>query len=203
VGACRAYTCSFANLEPKPLCTSMPDCRRFSSSHCAHCADLGVHQNRQRAPAPTWCCPKCRFEYTASHVPSEYHCYWYEASLITPATVASVTLPSCTWCIGSCARCIVFQWRAAKHQPLSDSALSSACTWRSGKETNPTPDLWLPAHTCGEPCRRELACGHTCMLLCHPGPCPACPRMVRTPAAAFAASLRMSSESLQLKRCSI
>ena len=33
----------------------------------------------------------------------------------------------------------------------------------------------------GDTCGRQLLCGHRhdCMLLCHPGPCPACPRMVR------------------------
>ncbi len=49
---------------------------------------------------------------------------------------------------------------------------------RIKSQVDPSPDLWLPAHTCGETCSRELPCGHTCSLLCHPGPCPACPRMV-------------------------
>ena len=50
-----------------------------------------------------------------------------------------------------------------------------------GAEVDPPFDPWLLPHTCGHTCGRALApdCGHTCVLLCHPGPCPPCPRQVR------------------------
>lgn len=50
-----------------------------------------------------------------------------------------------------------------------------------GKQKDPPLDPWLAPHTCGDMCGKELAagCGHTCVLLCHPGPCPPCPRQVR------------------------
>jgi hypothetical protein len=50
-----------------------------------------------------------------------------------------------------------------------------------GKEVDPPVNPWLLPHTCGETCGRPLrsACGHTCVLLCHPGPCPPCPLQVR------------------------
>ena len=49
-----------------------------------------------------------------------------------------------------------------------------------GKQQDPPVDPWLAPHTCGDICGKELAsgCGHTCVLLCHPGPCPPCPRQV-------------------------
>lgn len=49
-----------------------------------------------------------------------------------------------------------------------------------GKQKDPPLDPWLAPHTCGDICGRDLAsgCGHTCVLLCHPGPCPPCPRQV-------------------------
>ncbi|XP_071446670.1 NF-X1-type zinc finger protein NFXL1 [Hetaerina americana] len=50
-----------------------------------------------------------------------------------------------------------------------------------GKEEDPPPyNGWNVPHSCGETCNRELKpdCGHKCMLLCHPGPCPPCPRQV-------------------------
>ncbi|BFI43214.1 NF-X1-type zinc finger protein NFXL1 [Marchantia polymorpha subsp. ruderalis] len=49
------------------------------------------------------------------------------------------------------------------------------------KEVNPGSDPWLTPHTCGERCGRQLDgdCGHECKLLCHPGPCPPCPQLVR------------------------
>uniref|UniRef100_A0A8B9HIP7 Nuclear transcription factor, X-box binding-like 1 n=1 Tax=Astyanax mexicanus TaxID=7994 RepID=A0A8B9HIP7_ASTMX len=49
-----------------------------------------------------------------------------------------------------------------------------------GKEVDPAPDPWLLPHSCGQVCDREFkpSCGHRCLLLCHPGPCPPCPKMV-------------------------
>ncbi|XP_053955812.1 NF-X1-type zinc finger protein NFXL1 isoform X2 [Anastrepha ludens] len=51
-----------------------------------------------------------------------------------------------------------------------------------GKETNPKPESFLLPHSCGEICGKKLqpACGHTCMLLCHPGPCPPCSQYANT-----------------------
>ncbi|KAG5844963.1 hypothetical protein ANANG_G00133740 [Anguilla anguilla] len=49
-----------------------------------------------------------------------------------------------------------------------------------GKVQDPPFDPWLLPHSCGQVCDREYkpACGHRCLLLCHPGPCPPCPKMV-------------------------
>ncbi|XP_051138149.1 NF-X1-type zinc finger protein NFXL2 [Andrographis paniculata] len=51
-----------------------------------------------------------------------------------------------------------------------------------GKVQDPPRDPWILPHSCGEICGRSLQhnCGHFCLLLCHPGPCPACPKLVRT-----------------------
>ncbi|XP_043695632.1 NF-X1-type zinc finger protein NFXL1-like [Telopea speciosissima] len=57
-----------------------------------------------------------------------------------------------------------------------------------GKRPDPSMDLYLTPHSCGEPCgkplEREVAgggdcneddrCPHVCVLQCHPGPCPPC-----------------------------
>ncbi|XP_072040523.1 NF-X1-type zinc finger protein NFXL1-like [Amphiura filiformis] len=52
-----------------------------------------------------------------------------------------------------------------------------------GKEKDPPAHPWLAPHTCGQTCEKPLRpqCGHKCLLLCHPGPCPPCPKMVRSP----------------------
>eukprot|EP00873_Tetraselmis_striata_P026513 jgi/Tetstr1/446777/TSEL_034264.t1 len=49
-----------------------------------------------------------------------------------------------------------------------------------GKVPDPEVDAWKAPHSCGELCGRQLrsGCGHECVLLCHPGPCPPCPREV-------------------------
>ncbi|CAI9113728.1 OLC1v1014386C1 [Oldenlandia corymbosa var. corymbosa] len=56
-----------------------------------------------------------------------------------------------------------------------------------GKRPDPSSDLYLTPHSCGEPCGKVLEkevpgsdmskedlCPHTCVLQCHPGPCPPC-----------------------------
>ncbi|KAF9596944.1 hypothetical protein IFM89_014523 [Coptis chinensis] len=47
-------------------------------------------------------------------------------------------------------------------------------------ENPPSDDPWVLPHSCGEVCGRSLKydCGHNCLLLCHPGPCPSCPKLV-------------------------
>lgn len=51
-----------------------------------------------------------------------------------------------------------------------------------GKTEDPVPDPWVLPHSCGEVCNQPLRhnCGHVCLLLCHPGPCPSCPKLVKT-----------------------
>lgn len=50
-----------------------------------------------------------------------------------------------------------------------------------GKERDPAFDPWSEApHACAALCGKPLGCrghGHDCVLLCHPGPCPPCPRV--------------------------
>ncbi|CAL1287464.1 unnamed protein product [Larinioides sclopetarius] len=49
-----------------------------------------------------------------------------------------------------------------------------------GKVENPVYDSWNVPHSCGKTCDKKLKpeCGHSCCLLCHPGPCPPCPKTV-------------------------
>nr|XP_009857509.1 zinc finger protein isoform X1 [Ciona intestinalis] len=51
-----------------------------------------------------------------------------------------------------------------------------------GAVMDPVPDPWNLPHSCGEQCNHLLSqppCGHKCLLLCHPGPCPPCPQTVK------------------------
>eukprot|EP01018_Ginkgo_biloba_P000730 Gb_02007 [translate_table: standard] len=50
-----------------------------------------------------------------------------------------------------------------------------------GKLVDPPNDPWITPHTCGEICGKPLQrnCGHECVLLCHPGPCPPCPKLLQ------------------------
>ena len=51
-----------------------------------------------------------------------------------------------------------------------------------GKVDDPPFDPWILPHSCGETCKKPLkpTCGHVCLILCHPGPCPPCPKMVKS-----------------------
>ena len=62
--------------------------------------------------------------------------------------------------------------------PVAEAPRQYMCM--CGAVADPAFDPWLLPHTCGATCGHELqpACGHSCLLLCHPGPCPPCPRQV-------------------------
>lgn len=66
-----------------------------------------------------------------------------------------------------------------------------------GKKKNPNVDLWLIPHSCGQKCKKKLEplCGHECLLLCHPGPCPPCPKTVNV-------SCFCKREKPKIRRCS-
>jgi len=70
------------------------------------------------------------------------------------------------------------RWGCPKCRRLF-SVIPSGYTCYCGQKKDPPFDPWNTAHSCGEQCaRRSGSCGHQCMLLCHPGPCPPCPRVV-------------------------
>ncbi|XP_071087920.1 NF-X1-type zinc finger protein NFXL1-like [Haliotis cracherodii] len=66
-----------------------------------------------------------------------------------------------------------------------------------GKVQDPKFDPWLVPHSCGQKCGRQLRpdCGHACLLLCHPGPCPPCPQMVKS-------KCYCGHQQPQVRRCS-
>ncbi|KAL5975027.1 hypothetical protein ACLOJK_031703 [Asimina triloba] len=74
-------------------------------------------------------------------------------------------------------------WHCPKCRAVySASAIPRSYRCFCGKLEDPPPDPWILPHTCGEVCGRPLRgnCGHECLLLCHPGPCPPCPKLVQS-----------------------
>lgn len=75
------------------------------------------------------------------------------------------------WCCPNC------------RHAFGEREIPAKYTCYCGKVDDPTFDPWIAPHSCGETCDRRLKpeCGHSCLILCHPGPCPPCPKMVTAP----------------------
>lgn len=76
----------------------------------------------------------------------------------------------------------VYQWGCPKCRSTYDeSHIPDKYTCYCGQVTDPSFDPWLVPHSCGETCGKPLKpdCGHSCLILCHPGPCPPCPKVVK------------------------
>lgn len=105
-----------------------------------------------------------------------------------PSTLAPVSSHACmVSCRGMKAEAAPPVWACPKCRhdyAAGDTPTEYRCC--CGKEADPEFNAWLAPHTCGARCDQPLACAlaatahpHTCLLLCHPGPCPPCPRQVR------------------------
>ena len=77
---------------------------------------------------------------------------------------------------------INLKWSCPKcRTAYEEKSVPSKYTCYCGKVVDPVFDPWSIPHSCGDVCGRQLLpeCGHKCLILCHPGPCPPCPKMVR------------------------
>ncbi|KAM3831732.1 NF-X1-type zinc finger protein NFXL1 isoform 2-T2 [Vipera latastei] len=125
-----------------------------------------------------WPCPKCRFEYKRSEIPTRYYCYCgkIEDPPLDPWLVPhscgqvceKVFKPPCGHrCLllchpGPCPPCpkmVIITCYCKKAKPLP-----RRCSMKE----------W----SCQLPCGRKLPCGHhNCGNPCHPGDCQPCPRV--------------------------
>lgn len=131
-----------------------------------------------------WCCESC-------------HCFfhlmciqrWSKDSISQKKQSLSAQFSSsgdqCLWCCPKCRR----------NYKLENSPMEYKCFCK--KTTNPIYQALLVPHSCGEICAKELEppCGHKCLLLCHPGPCPPCPVTVN-------AKCYCGAKPPRLQRCS-
>ncbi|KAG1690698.1 NF-X1-type zinc finger protein NFXL1 [Nymphon striatum] len=93
---------------------------------------------------------------------------YYQSSQI--ADQNSLDKDAISWC---CPKC-----RTEYKQSESPSHYFCYCK----KTRNPKFDPWIIPHSCEQKCNKSLTlnCGHNCLLLCHPGPCPPCPAIVHS-----------------------
>ncbi|KAL7981781.1 hypothetical protein Chor_000838, partial [Crotalus horridus] len=125
-----------------------------------------------------WPCPKCRFEYKRSQIPTRYYCYCGKVEdppldpWLVPHSCGQVCerdfKPPCGHrCLllchpGPCPPCpkmVIITCYCKKAKPLP-----RRCSMKE----------W----SCQLPCGRKLPCGqHNCGNPCHPGDCQPCPRV--------------------------
>ncbi|XVF40733.1 hypothetical protein PTKIN_Ptkin01aG0138500 [Pterospermum kingtungense] len=129
---------------------------------------------RIRSSDPTWSCSSLCFAlFHLSCVQS-----WARQSSDLSAARAAARLPitaetaakQATW---NCPKC---------RYSYSKSQIPKYYLCFCGKLQDPPSDNpWILPHSCGEICNRPLPynCGHFCLLLCHPGPCPSCPKSIK------------------------
>ncbi|XP_004308935.1 PREDICTED: NF-X1-type zinc finger protein NFXL2 isoform X2 [Fragaria vesca subsp. vesca] len=128
---------------------------------------------RIRPGDPTWSCTSVCF--------SVFHLFciqsWARQASDLSALRASTRLP-----ISQSKAAEVSLWNCPKCRvEYTHSQIPKIYKCFCGKlENPPSDDPWILPHSCGEVCNRPLKhnCGHRCLLLCHPGPCPSCPKLV-------------------------
>ncbi|KAJ3662166.1 hypothetical protein Zmor_006522 [Zophobas morio] len=140
--------------------------------------------SRIKRDAEVWNCNEC---YCVIHLNciqrwSKDTIYQQKQIQESPIQVRQVTL---TWCCPKCRR----------NYQIEDIPDRYLCF--CGKTKNPKLQPFLVPHSCGEICGKSLipTCGHKCLLLCHPGPCPPCPVTI-------AVSCYCGSQQPVTRRCS-
>ncbi|KAJ3694945.1 hypothetical protein LUZ60_000322 [Juncus effusus] len=123
--------------------------------------------SRIRLSDPVWTCTVSCF--------SLFHLHCIQSWSLQPLHSSNTSFPASnsTW---SCPKC---------RSPYPKSLVPRSYLCFCGKLEDPPLDPWLLPHSCGEICGRPLrashldsTCGHACLLLCHPGPCPPCPQLI-------------------------
>ncbi|KAM6440614.1 NF-X1-type zinc finger protein NFXL1 isoform 2-T2 [Liasis olivaceus] len=125
-----------------------------------------------------WPCPKCRFEYKRSEIPTRYYCYCGKTEdppldpWLVPHSCGQVCerdfKPPCGH------RCLLLCHPGPC--PPCPKMVTITCYCKKAK---PVPRRCsMKEWSCQLPCGRKLPCGqHNCGNPCHPGDCQPCPRV--------------------------
>ncbi|XP_078429482.1 NF-X-like 1 [Wolffia australiana] len=129
---------------------------------CMICYDM------VRRSAAIWSCGSC---FSIFHL----HCIkkWAKSPTSVDLAAASAASAGLNWRCPGC--------QSVQLTPSKDLLYTCFC----GRQRDPPSDPYLIPHSCGEPCGKPLdrsrdeaddgtRCPHTCVLQCHPGPCPPC-----------------------------
>ncbi|OIT38905.1 PREDICTED: NF-X1-type zinc finger protein NFXL2 [Nicotiana attenuata] len=126
---------------------------------------------RIRPSDPTWSCSSGCFAVFHLHCIQSWGVQC--SNLAAARAVTRAATPNDSSLLWHCPKCRV---------EYSKSQIPKNYYCFCGKLPDPPHDPWVLPHSCNEICGRPLKynCGHHCLLLCHPGPCPACPKLVKS-----------------------
>ncbi|KAE8724350.1 NF-X1-type zinc finger protein NFXL2 [Hibiscus syriacus] len=157
---------------PTPIPKTSNSIQSFLNSSSSGALSCLICLERIRPSDPMWSCTSLCF--TLFHLLCIQS--WARQASDLSAARAAARLP------------ITAAKQATWNCPKSRSSYSKSEVPKSylcfcGKLRDPPSDNpWILPHSCGEICNRSLPnnCGHFCLLLCHPGPCPSCPKSIKT-----------------------
>ncbi|KAL0888549.1 hypothetical protein Bca101_012532 [Brassica carinata] len=164
----KAYLdCHTSSSSPSSI--DLSKIQSFLASSSSGAVSCLICLERIKRTDPTWSCTSSCF--------AVFHLFciqgWARQCLDVQAALA-VTRPSAeTEPVWNCPKC---------RSSYQKSKIPSRYLCYCGKEEDPPADNpWILPHSCGEVCERPLSngCGHCCLLLCHPGPCASCPKLVK------------------------
>ncbi|KAH0861509.1 hypothetical protein HID58_089770 [Brassica napus] len=164
----KAYLDCHSSSSPSSL--DLSKIQSFLASSSSGAVSCLICLERIKRTDPTWSCTSSCF--------AVFHLFciqnWARQCLDVHAALA-VTRPSTeTEPVWNCPKC---------RSSYLKSKIPSRYLCYCGKEEDPPADNpWILPHSCGEVCERGLSnnCGHRCLLLCHPGPCASCPKLVKS-----------------------
>ncbi|KAG0725125.1 NF-X1-type zinc finger protein NFXL1 [Chionoecetes opilio] len=125
----------------------------------------------------SWCCPKCRSQYSQRAIPTRYLCFC--GKKIDPEFDPWLPPHSCGEVCGRklqplCGHSCLLLCHPGPCPPCPKN-VSNSC--HCGQQPAKTRRCSNKAWTCGQPCGRILSCGqHPCRNPCHPEECSPCPR---------------------------
>ncbi|XP_057523198.1 NF-X1-type zinc finger protein NFXL2 isoform X2 [Amaranthus tricolor] len=162
------------NSSPSHQSIDLSKIQSFLNSSSSGALSCLICLERIKTTDPTWSCNG--FCFSVFHL----HCIqnWAQQSTALAAARALTRLP-----ISALAAADTSVWNCPKCRfEYSRSLIPKNYYCFCGKVENPSHDPWVLPHSCGEICGRPLKnnCGHYCLLLCHPGPCPSCPKLVKS-----------------------
>ncbi|XP_021769188.1 NF-X1-type zinc finger protein NFXL2-like [Chenopodium quinoa] len=157
-----------------PQSLDLTKIQSFLNSSSSGALSCLICLERIKSTDPTWSCNG--FCFSVFHLQCIQN--WAQQSTALAASRALTRLP-----ISAQTAADTSVWNCPKCRfEYSKSLIPKNYYCFCGKLENPPHDPWVLPHSCGEICGRPLKnnCGHFCLLLCHPGPCPSCPKLVKS-----------------------